>query len=318
MNHYEDEQIVTETAAVVEAGARALLAARQAVRKWAQDRENQAQRGPGPQPASQAEPAAAPRQRRGLFSRLKSWLHNRTRPRENSAAQQSHPGNSTAQQPHPVEERIARWASAHATWEYAREVEQTWAQRAQQEAAQLQKMGVDPNQIVQRANQIQTSPTPAVTYAPLDPARIARLTSECTLAELNAARAVAEQQQTAQQPQTEQENTNAPEPEPTAEPAQQAEAAPQTQATAKKTSPRRNTNKSTAAQQGSTAEQQAESSPSAVSKSGDQVLGYNKAGAKSRSRSGKKATESEASAGTPQQLPPQSEASAGADAGVAP
>ncbi|MGW4242943.1 hypothetical protein [Nocardia sp. NPDC004722] len=294
MNHYEDEQIVTETAAVVEAGARALLAARQAVRRWAQDRENQAQRGTRPQPASQAEPAAAPRQRRGLFSRLKSWLHNRTRPRE----------NSTAQQPHPVEERLARWASAHATWEYAREVEQTWAQRAQHEAAQLQRMGVDPNQLVQRANQIQTSPAPAVTYAPLDPARIARLTSEYTLAELNAARAVAEQQQTAQQPQTELENTNAPEPEPATEPAQSAEAAPQTQATAKKASTQRGTSKTSSRGQENSADKT------------DQLVGLTKSGAKPRARGGKKGTETEAEA--PQQLPTQPEASAGADAGVAP
>ncbi|WP_331723001.1 hypothetical protein [Nocardia sp. NBC_00511] len=323
MNQQEDEQIVRETAAVAEAGAHALLAARHAVRQWAQQRDELVH---GTPPQSEQSATPQKRARRGIFARLRSWVHNLTRPKEKATPQQQAPTeqrpaqsrpNTVVQQQNPtpqatpqqaaatgpanpVEQHIAHWASAQASHEYAQHVAASWAKKVEHEAQQLRQMGIDPDRMIQRANQLQTQPTASPAQPTPQAERIARLASQYTLDELNAARALIEQQQPAQ------ENTHVAESTPAATAAPAEKAAPEKQATEPKKTTSRPRNGKNAAGQG-------EGTDRAVSKPGTDLIGS----ATPRKRASR-AKKTEANAEAPQQLPPQPEAAAAPGAEAAP
>ncbi|WP_327146825.1 hypothetical protein [Nocardia sp. NBC_01327] len=226
---HEEEQIVVESAQLVQASALALISARQAVKQWAVEREREAAERPPaqqqeqtpPQPrrglfgrirsaihnATRERPPAVqaqqqeqtpPQPRRGLFGRIRSAIHNATRERPRTVQAQQQPVQAQQQnpapaQPHPVEAMVADWAAKTATHEYAVKVEQGWRAAASEADQRMRAAGVDPDRVRVKAAEIEQGAHVAA-QPTLDPERVAQLVTEYTLKELNAARAVIEQQ----------------------------------------------------------------------------------------------------------------------------
>ncbi|MBL1080294.1 hypothetical protein JK358_38455 [Nocardia sp. 2] len=174
MQHlHEEEQIVAENLVLAEAAAQALLAARRAVHRWAHDREQAAGHTTGHSANTSAAQQHSPRQRSPRQS-LWSRMFGRRQP-----APQVDP--SPANQ---LEKLVAEWAAHEAQREYAWKVARSWEESSAELGKRLKAAGADPS----------TARGIADRHVDIDVERVTRLASEYTLAELNAARALVEQQ----------------------------------------------------------------------------------------------------------------------------
>ncbi|ATL72482.1 hypothetical protein [Nocardia terpenica] len=135
----EDEQIVAEHAVIVQAAARALIAARRAVQRHIRQQE------------ARAEALARAAHRHTQRSNQARATVDRERAQRNKEV--------TAQ--HEREALIARWAAAEAAREHAADVADAWSER-------LREAGIDPEQVKTAAAEIDAAgvaaPDPAAAH----------------------------------------------------------------------------------------------------------------------------------------------------------
>lgn len=135
---HEDEQILTEHMMIVQAAARALIAARRAAQRHTQQAEARA--------ARLAHEAARSHQR-AQTEQAKTQQAQNTTHRERAQR------NKDVTQQHEREVLIARWAAAEAAREQANAVAEAWSER-------MREAGIDPDQVKATAAEIEAAAEP--------------------------------------------------------------------------------------------------------------------------------------------------------------
>ena len=132
---HEDEQILTEHMMIVQAAARALIAARRAAQRHTQQAEARA--------ARLAQAAARSHQRA-------QTEHAKTQQAQNTTNRERAQQNKEVTQQHEREVLIARWAAAEAAREQANAVAEAWSER-------MREAGIDPDQVKATAAEIEAA-----------------------------------------------------------------------------------------------------------------------------------------------------------------